>query len=62
MLAVKVLISTTSQDSGIGIIQYVHSLIGLKDNHVSKRDVDNQFWDIFNSLSAVDGRDRPLKN
>ncbi len=43
MLAVKVLISTKSQDSGIGIIQYVHSLIGLKDIHVSKRDVDNNF-------------------
>ncbi len=53
MLAVKVLISTTLQDSGIGIIQYVHSLIGLKDIHVSKRDVDNQFSDIFKSNPAL---------
>jgi hypothetical protein len=53
MLAVKVLISTTLQDSGIGIIQYVHSLIGLKDIHVSKRDVDNQFRDIFNSNQSL---------
>jgi hypothetical protein len=27
----------------------VHSLIGLKDIHVSKRDPDNQFHDLFNS-------------
>ncbi len=49
MLAAKVLISTTSQDSSIGIIQYVHSLIGLKGIHVPKRDVDNQFRDVYNS-------------
>ncbi len=53
MLAVKVLISTTFQDSGIGIIQYLHSLIGLKDIHVFKRDVDNQFRDIFNSNQSL---------
>ncbi len=53
MLAVKVIISTTLQDSGIGIIQYVYSPIGLKDIHVSKRDVDNQFWDIFNSNQSL---------
>ena len=53
MLAVKVLISTTSQDSGISIIQYVQSLIGLKDINVSKRDVDNQFRDIFNSNQSL---------
>ena len=53
MLAGKVQISTTLQDSGIGIIQYVHSLIGLKDIHVSKRDVDNQFRDIFNSNQSL---------
>jgi hypothetical protein len=53
MLAVKVLISTTSQDSGIDIIQYVHSLIGLKDIHVSKRDVGNQFRDIFSSNQSL---------
>ncbi len=53
MLAMKVQISTTSQDSGIGIIQYLHSLIGLKDIHVSKRDVDNQFRDIFNSNQSL---------
>ncbi len=53
MLAVKVLISTTLQDSGIGIIWYVHSLIGLKDIHVSKRDVDNQFRDIFNISQSL---------
>ncbi len=45
----SVQISTTSHDSGIGIIHYVHSLIGLKDIHVSKRDVDDQFHDLFNS-------------
>jgi hypothetical protein len=27
----------------------VHSLIGLKDIHVSKREVDDQFHDLFNS-------------
>jgi hypothetical protein len=27
----------------------VHSLIGLKDIHVSKKDVDDQFCDIYNS-------------
>ncbi len=53
MLAVEILISTTLQDGGIGIIQYVHSLVGLKDIHVSKRDVDNQFWDIFNSNQSL---------
>ncbi len=53
MLAIKVLISTTSQDSGIGIIHYMHNLIGLKDIHVSKRDMDNQFWDIFNSNQSL---------
>jgi hypothetical protein len=53
MLAVKVLISSTSQDSGIGIIQHMHGLIGLKDIHVSKRDVDNQFRDIFNSNQSL---------
>ncbi len=53
MLAVKVRISTTSHDNGIGIIHYVHSLIGLKDIHVSKRDVDNQFQDIFNSNQSL---------
>ncbi len=53
MLAVKVQNSTTLQDSGIGIIWYVHSLIGLKDIHVSKRDVDNQFRDIFNSNQSL---------
>ena len=53
MLAVKVLIATTSQDSGIGIIRCVHSLIGLKDIHVSKRDMDNQFFDIFKSNQSL---------
>ncbi len=42
-------ISTTSHDRGIGIICYVHSLIGLKNIHISKRDVDNQFHDMFSS-------------
>ncbi len=50
---VCLLLTTTSQDSGIGIIQYMHSLIGLKDIHVSKRDVDNQFRDIFNSNQSL---------
>ncbi len=45
----SVRISTTSHDSGIVIIRYVNSLIGLKDIHVSKRDVDDQFHDLFNS-------------
>jgi hypothetical protein len=45
----SVQISTTSHDNDIGIIHYVHSLIGLKDIHVSKRDVDDQFHDIFSS-------------
>jgi hypothetical protein len=31
----------------------VHSLIGLKDIHVSKKDVDNQFCDILNSNQAL---------
>ncbi len=31
----------------------MHSFIGLKDIHVSKRDVDNQFWDIFNSNQSL---------
>jgi hypothetical protein len=31
----------------------VHSLIGLKDIHVSKKDVDDQFRDIFNSNQAL---------
>jgi hypothetical protein len=37
----------------IGIICYVHSLIGLKDIHVSKRDVDDQFHDLFNSNQQI---------
>ncbi len=53
MLAVKVQISTTLHDSGIGIIHYIHSLFGLKDIHVSKRDMDNQFQDIFNSHQSL---------
>ncbi len=53
MLAIKVQISTTLQDSGIGIIPYVYSLIGLKDIHVSKRDVDSPFRDIFNSNQSL---------
>ncbi len=37
----------------------MHSLIGLKDNHVYKKDVDDQFRDIFNSNQALtpDGGD-----
>jgi hypothetical protein len=31
----------------------VHSLIGLKDIHVSKKDVDNQFCEILNSDQAL---------
>jgi hypothetical protein len=46
---VSVQIFTTSHDSGIGIIRYVHSLIGLKDIHVSKRDVNDLFHDMFSS-------------
>jgi hypothetical protein len=48
-IVAPVRISTTSHDSGIGIIRYVHSLIGLKDIHVFKRDIDDQFDDLFNS-------------
>jgi hypothetical protein len=53
VLAVKVQISTTLHDSGICIIHYIHSLIGLKDIHVSKRDVDNRFQDIFNGNQSL---------
>jgi hypothetical protein len=53
MLAALVQISTSSHDSGIGIICYVHSLIGLKDIHVSKKDMDDQFCDVFNSDQAL---------
>jgi hypothetical protein len=31
----------------------VHGFLGLKDIHVSKRDVDNQFSDIFKSNPAL---------
>ncbi len=31
----------------------MHSLIGLKDIHVPKKDVDDQFCDIFNSDQAL---------
>jgi hypothetical protein len=34
-------------------MHYVHSLIGLNDIHVSKKDMDDQFCDIFNSNQAL---------
>jgi hypothetical protein len=46
---VSVQICTTSHDSGIGIICYMRSLIGLKYIHVSKRDIEDPFHDQFNN-------------
>ena len=31
----------------------MHGFLGLKDIHVSKRDVDNQFLDIFNGNQSL---------
>ncbi len=36
-------------DTGIGIVRYVHSLIGLAGNTIIKKDADTQYEEFFSS-------------
>ena len=41
-MCISVRLSNHNSDAGIGLVRYVHSLVGLADTTISKRDVDDQ--------------------
>ncbi len=51
--------SENDVDTGIGIVRYVHSLIGLAGTTISNNDVDNQWQSILAKDKALttDGSD-----
>ncbi len=46
---ISVLMSKHDFNAGIGIVHYVHSLIGLAGNTITKKDVDTQWEGFFSS-------------
>ncbi len=46
---ISVRVSKHDFNAGIGIVRYVHSLIGLSGNTITKKDVDTQCEGIFSS-------------
>jgi hypothetical protein len=49
----SVRLSNHDSDSGIGLVRYVHSLIGLAETTISNRDVDDQFQCILAKDKAL---------
>ena len=52
-VCMSVRLSYHDSDAGIGLVRYVHSLIGLAETTISKRDVDDQ-------LQCILAKDRAL--
>jgi hypothetical protein len=52
-------VSDNDVDTGIGIVHYVHSLVGLTGTTISNKDVDNQWQSILAKDKALstDGSD-----
>ena len=46
-MCIPVRVSENDFDTGIGIVRYVHSLIGLAGTTISNKDVDNQWQSIL---------------
>jgi len=49
----SVRLSNHDYDAGIGLVHYVHSLIGLAETTISNRDVDDQFQCILAKDKAL---------
>jgi hypothetical protein len=49
----SVRLSNHDSDTGIGLVRYVHSLIGLAETTISNRDVDDQFQCILAKDKAL---------
>ena len=58
-MCIPVRVSENDFDTGIGIVRYVHSLIGLAGTTISNKDVDNQWQSILAKDKALstDGSD-----
>ena len=52
-MCISVRLSNHDSDAGIGLVRYVHSLIGLAETTISKRDVDDQFQCILAKDKAL---------
>ena len=52
-MCISVRLSNHDSDAGIGLVHYVHSLIGLAETTISKRDVDDQFQCILAKDKAL---------
>jgi hypothetical protein len=50
---ISVCVSKHDFDTGIGIVGYVHSLIGLAGNTITKKDVDTQCEGIFQVIKNL---------
>jgi hypothetical protein len=50
---ISVHVSKHDFDAGIGIIHYVHSLIGLAGNTITKKDVDTQCEGFFQVIKTI---------
>ena len=52
-MCIPVRVSENDFDTGIGIVHYVHSLIGLAGTTISNKDVDNQWQSILAKDKAL---------
>ena len=49
----KVHVSRHDVDAGIGIVRYIHTLIGLSGHTITREDVDTDFKDVFSRESKL---------